>query len=251
MSGAESGSGRWSALRRNHPQAFAIVVAIVAVLVAADLLLAARWLLYRRETAQLLGEMTDVERERAALLAASAEQRALVMSESLRRQAAADRALHLAVALDSGVMRLERDGAKLREMRVTIGPPPPSEGGPADATDATDAASAADAASATGGSPLLGTRTVERVLAPRDAWELPAHVFSARALPVPEERRIPGVLGRDALVLAGGTVIYALPDSGVLADSSYVLPGALRLSRRDLRAIAPVITAGTTVYFFE
>jgi len=46
-------------------------------------------------------------------------------------------------------------------------------------------------------------------------------------------------------------VIYALPDSGILADSAYVLPGAVRLSRRDLRAIAPIITPGLSVYFYE
>lgn len=239
MSGAEGGPPGWRALLRRHPRVVTTAVVVIAALVAADLFLAARWLMYRGQTARLLGEMTDVERERAELLAASAERRELMMSELLRRQAATDRTLHLAVAVDSGVMRLERDGAKLREMRVAIGA----------ASSAPAPASGSDASAV--GERLLGTRTVERVLAARDPWELPAHVFSARALPVPRERAVPGALGRDALVLAGGTVIYALPDSGVLADSSYILPGALRLSRRDLRAIAPVITPGTTVYFFE
>lgn len=216
-------------------------MAVALTFVAADVVLAARWLRYRRETARLLGEMTEVERARADLLAASAERRGQLMSELLRRQSATDRTLHLAVSLDSGVMRLARDGATLREMRVLVGPPLPAP------PPGTDSARGIGAQAA----PRLGTRAVERVLAAHDAWEVPAQVFAERALPVPAARALPGVLGRDALVLAGGTVIYALPDSGLLADSSYILPGALRVTRRDLRAIAPVITAGTTVYFFE
>jgi hypothetical protein len=46
-------------------------------------------------------------------------------------------------------------------------------------------------------------------------------------------------------------VIYALPDSGILADSSFVLPGAIRVSRADLRALAPNIAPGMSVYFYE
>ncbi|HEX4934018.1 MAG TPA: hypothetical protein VFV33_12605, partial [Gemmatimonadaceae bacterium] len=96
-----------------------------------------------------------------------------------------------------------------------------------------------------------GARSVERVLGARDAWEVPAWVFGERAIPAPPDRRIPGALGRNALVLTGGTVIYALPDSGLLADSGYVLPGAVRVTRSDLRAIAPIITPGLSVYFYE
>lgn len=238
MSGDEAGSRGWRALHRQHPRVVTVVAAIIACLVAADLVLVARWLRYRRETDRLLRSLTDVERERADLLAASATRREQMLSELLRRQASTDRTLHLAVSIDSGVMRLERDGARLREMRVAMGPEDP--------------ATAADSAWSGGAAPrLLGTRTVERVLTAKDAWELPAAVFANRALPVPENRAIPGVLGRDALVLAGGTVIYALPDSGLLADSGYVLPGAVRVTRHDLRAIAPAITPGTTVYFFR
>ena len=80
---------------------------------------------------------------------------------------------------------------------------------------------------------------------------MPAWVYSDRGLPVPADRAVAGVLGRDALVLSGGMVIYAIPDSGMLADSSYLLPGAVRLSRADLRAIAPNIAPGVTVYFYE
>jgi hypothetical protein len=99
--------------------------------------------------------------------------------------------------------------------------------------------------------PPRGARSVERILAVRDTWEVPGWVFSDRGVAVPDDRALPGALGRNALVLNGGTVIYALPDSGLLADSAYVLPGALRVSRADLRAIAPNITPGLTVYFYE
>lgn len=250
------GSGGWRALRREHPGAVRVVAGVIAALAAVNVFLAAGWLFYRQETDRLMGRMTDVERARADLLAASADRREQIMSELLRRQAASDQTLHLAIAVDSGVMRLERDGAKLREMKVELGgseADPVAQPDPSRPSRPSQPSQNAEPSQTLPGDPTrrLGTRVVERVLTPRDAWELPAEVFSSRRLPVPERRSVPGVLGRDALVLAGGTVIYALPDSGLLADSSYVLPGAVRVARRDLRAIAPVITPGTTVYFFE
>ena len=40
----------------------------------------------------------------------------------MRRQANLDKDLHLSVAVDSGVMYLEREGALLREMPIDVGP---------------------------------------------------------------------------------------------------------------------------------
>jgi hypothetical protein len=51
-------------------------------------------------------------------------------------------------------------------------------------------------------------------------------------------------------VLSGGTLLYALPASGPLADSTYVMPGAIRLAVDDLRAIRENLSTGTRVYFF-
>jgi hypothetical protein len=52
------------------------------------------------------------------------------------------------------------------------------------------------------------------------------------------------------VLLSGGSVLYATPASGPLADSSYVLPGAIRLGAEDLRAIAPNLSPGVAVYFY-
>jgi hypothetical protein len=179
--------------------------------------------------------MSDAERRRADLVADAEENRVSVMLELLRRQASGDRDLHLSVSIDSGSMRLERDGVLLRDMRVEVGGEKVVGSGEA----------------ALRVVPPRGVRSVERLLGPRDPWEVPDWVFADLGVALPPARALPGALGRNALVLSGGAVIYALPDSGVLADSGYVLPGAIRVSRGDLRAIAPVITPGLTVYFYE
>lgn len=234
MSGSPR-EGAWSTLRRRYPRTVAVLATLIALFLVGDVLLAIRYLRYKGETARLRGEMTDAERQRADMLAASENNRVSVMLELLRRQASGDRELHLAVSVDSGIMLLERDGALLREIRVELG----GERVVGSGSDTVRIVAP------------RGARSVERVLGPRDQWDVPAWIFGDRGLDAPQERRIPGALGTNALVLSGGTVIYALPDSGVLADSTYIVPGAVRLSRTDLRAIAPNITPGLTVYFYE
>ena len=234
MSGPEA-TGGWDALRRTHPRTLAVLTLFIALLAAGNVLLAARVVRYRSETARLRAGMSDAERQRADMVESSEQNRMSVEVELLRRQAAVDDALHLSVSVDSGVMRLQRDGALLREMPVHIG-------------GAQLVGTAPDIIHVV---PPRGSRTIERILGPRDRWEVPVWVFTERGMAVPDDRALPGVLGRDALVLSGGTVIYAPPDSGLLADSTYVIPGTLRLSRADLRAIAPNITPGVTVYFYE
>jgi hypothetical protein len=213
----------------------AVLGTLIALFVVADVVLAARYLRYRSETARLRDGLSDAERQRADMVVSTEQNRLSVMVELVRRQAAGDRALHLTVAVDSGRMRLERDGALLRDMVVEVGGEK-VVGTPPDTLHVV---------------PPRGARSVERVLGARDRWEIPVWVFGDRGVRVPEDRAVAGALGRNTLVLSGGTVIYALPDSGLLADSAYVLPGALRVSRADLRAIAPNITPGVAVYFYE
>ena len=59
-----------------------------------------------------------------------------------------------------------------------------------------------------------------------------------------------GALGRAAVRLDGGSVIYSLPSVGPLNDSAYVLPGAIRVRASDLKAIAPNLRPGVAVYFY-
>jgi hypothetical protein len=51
-------------------------------------------------------------------------------------------------------------------------------------------------------------------------------------------------------MLNGGLVIYSMPSSGPLSDASYILPGSVRVSPRDLAAVIPNLSAGTAVYFY-
>jgi hypothetical protein len=232
---ATPSAGGWSALRREYPRTVAVLATIIALFVVANVAIGARLYRYRAETARLRAGMSDAEKQRTDMVTSAEENKVGVMLELVRRQASGDRGLHLSVSIDSGTMYLERDGALLRDIPVTVGPEKVVGAG----------------ASALHIVPPRGVRSVERVMGARDAWEVPDWAFTDRGLTAPADRKLPGALGRNALVLNGGTVIYALPDSGVLADSAYVLPGTVRISRNDLRAIAPIMTRGVTVYFYE
>ena len=61
---------------------------------------------------------------------------------------------------------------------------------------------------------------------------------------------VAGALGAGAIVLSGGAVIYTHPTSGPLSDTTYVMPGAIRARVQDLRAIAPNLTPGMSVYLY-
>jgi hypothetical protein len=90
------------------------------------------------------------------------------------------------------------------------------------------------------------------VLGPADAWEVPAWVWRDRGLAPPATaagRTLVGALGPRALVLSGGTVLYAPPAVGPLNEPTYVMPGAVRVGADDLQAIADALAAGTVVYF--
>jgi hypothetical protein len=219
--------------RRRSKGRIAVIV-IVLLALAADAVLLSRYLRYRNETSRLRAGMTEAQRERADAVVAAERHRIRVEFELIRRQARGDRQLHLAINIDSGRMLLERDGVVLRDMNVRIGPE--SFRGPGDSAILVT---------------TLGQRTVERVLGEKDSWELPATVFTARGLPVPEDRRLPGALGANAIVLNEGTVIYAIPKSGPLADRAFVLPGSVQVPAADLKAVSASIRPGMSVYFYK
>jgi hypothetical protein len=177
--------------------------------------------------------MSDVERKKTDEILAQNENRLKVMVELFKRQAKVDPTLHLSVSLDSGVMYLQREGALLREMPITVGP----ERRVGTAPDTVHIAAP------------RGKRTVEQVLGESDVWDVPAWVYTDRGLP-PGDARMKGALGPVAVRLDGGTVIYSLPSVGPLNDSSYVLPGAIRVRANDLRAIVPNLRPGVAVYFY-
>jgi hypothetical protein len=210
-----------------------VVVLLLLIAGAAKLLSRAR-AQYRAEIVRLRGSMTDLERARADAVVAGERSRLRMAIELARRQARIEPELHLSVALESNAMTLEREGAVLRSMPVEIG----ADRRIGVAPDTVRLAAP------------RGARTVARVLDSTATWEVPAWVFHDRGLPLPERRSLTGALGVVALLLDGGTIIYALPTAGPLSDSAYVLPGSARARSSDLRAIAPNLRPGMRVYFY-
>ena len=95
-----------------------------------------------------------------------------------------------------------------------------------------------------------GARTITRILTADSTWEVPRWVWEMRGAVPPADRVLKGALGPAALVLDGGTVVYTMPSVGPLADSTFVLPGSVRVRARDLTAIAPDLSPGVKVYFY-
>lgn len=223
----------WREFRHSYPGIVATMSIAVVLFLAADTWLVMRYMRYQRETAELRASMTQVERNRADVILSQEQNRLKVMVELFKRQAKVDATLHLSVSLDSSVMYLERDGALLREMPITVGP----ERRVGTGTDTLHIAAP------------RGKRSVERLLDADAVSELPGWVYSDRGIPA-GEARLKGALGPSAILLSGGTVIYSMPSVGPLNDSSYVLPGAIRARASDLKAIAPNLAPGVAVYFY-
>lgn len=211
-----------------------ILAVSLLVLLVADGLLLWRRARYREEIERLRAGMTAMERQRADAIVAADNDKAAVMLELMRRQSQGDDAIHLAVNTDSGYVALERGAARLRVMPAEIGPER-RVGTPPDTMHMVVP---------------RGVRSIERLLGDSDRYTLPAWVWTDRGLPVASERAGAGWTGPAAIVTTGGTLLYARPSAGPLADSAYVMPGAIRLAARDLRAIRENLMAGTRVYFF-
>jgi hypothetical protein len=225
---------RWQDFRHAYPGILATMSFALISFLAVDGWLVYKRVKYAREIERLRSGMTSVERRKTDMALASDQNRFKVMVELLKRQAQGDKELHLSIAVDSGTMHLEREGAKLRDMAVQVG----KERWVGTAPDTVKMAAP------------RGTRTIEKILGPNASFEMPSWVYTDRGLPVPSERTLKGALGPAALVLNGGTVIYSMPSVGPLNDSSYVMPGSLRARAVDLRAVLPNLKPGFTVYFY-
>jgi len=219
---------------RYHRSLLIFLALIVVTALALDAFVLYKRAAYAREIERLRSGMSELERRKTDLAVESEEKRLRVMVELIRRQARLDKRLHLAVEIDSARMHLGREGAVLREIAIEVGPERTVGVSP-------DTVMLAHP---------RGERSVERVLGPDDAWEVPSWVYLERGLPIPEDRAVKGALGEISVMLNGGLVIYTLPEEGPLADSSYVLPGSIRLSADDMRAVAPNLSPGTAVYFY-
>lgn len=209
-------------------------IVLLTLVIALDLVLVWRRDRYRDETDRLRAGMTELERKRADAIIDAERDETGLMLELMRRQAAGNDRLHLAVSADSAFVALDRGAARLRVIPATFGP---------EATGGTSPDSARVAVP-------RGTRTIARLLGPGDVYPLPPWVWTHRGQTAPEDRGGAGWTGANAIVMSGGTLIYSMPASGPLADSSYVMPGAVRVASAELAAIRANLTPGMTVYFY-
>jgi len=227
-------AGGFREFRRRHPGLLAALVIVSATMLSIDGWLVHKRRRYEQEIVRLRAGMDEFERRRSDALLASREKRLHMVMELVRRQAKWNKDIHLSVSVDSSRMYLVRAGAVLRAIPIEVGPERRIGTSPDTVLLATP----------------RGTRSVQAVLGPDDPWEIPAWVYAARGLPAPPERTLKGALGPVAIVLDGGTVIYSMPSVGPLNDSSFLLPGSVRVRAQDLEAVVPNLTKGTNVYFY-
>jgi len=224
---------RWRELRGAYPRIVTGMLMGIALLLLADVALVYERVQHGLELARMRASMTETERRRVEAIATEEENQIAIAAELARRGALGDAKLHLAVDTGMGLLYLERQGARLREMPVRVGPQA-TVGTPPDAVLL---------------APPLGKRSVARVVDGSYRWAVPEWVYVARGWPVPVDRRVPGALGRAAVLLDGGAVLYSRPALGPLSDASYVLPGSVRVEAPDLEAIRENLQPGMAVYF--
>ncbi len=223
----------WRELRAAYPRIVAGLALGIGVLLLADVVLAYKRVRYGWELARMRASMTEAERRRVDAIAASEENRLAIAVELARRQALGDPDLHLAVDTQRGLMYLERQGARLREMRVRVGPEV-AVGTPPDVVLL---------------APPLGKRMVAQVVDGSYRWAVPEWVYVGRGRPAPGDRHLQGALGPLAVFLDSGAVLYSRPAVGPLSDLGYVLPGSLRAEGTDIEAIRADLQPGMAVYF--
>jgi hypothetical protein len=223
----------WRELREARPRIATGLALGISVLLLADLVLAYSLVQYGRDLARMRASMTETERRRVDAITASEENRLAIAVELARRQALGDAELHLAVDTEKGLLYLERQGARLREMRVRVGP----------------AATVGTSPDVVRLAPPLGKRSVARVVDGSYRWTVPEWVYADRSWPIPRDRQIAGTLGPLAIFLDSGAVLYSRPAVGPLSDLSYVLPGSVRAEAPDFEAIRGILQPGMAVYF--
>jgi hypothetical protein len=231
MTGERAG---FEGLRRSHRWLLAALITAIVGFLSVDAWLFSKRRAYEAEVERLRASMTDLERQHTDAIVAQERHKLRVSVALIRRQARMEPTLHLSVSIDSSAMFLEREGARLRRMPVHVGP----ERRIGTAPDTVRLV------------PPRGVRSIARTLTASDPWQVPEWVYADRGLPVPSDRSLPGALGPTAVLLEGGTILYSIPATGALSDSSYVLPGAVRARAGDLQAILPNLTPGMRVYFY-
>jgi type III secretory pathway component EscV len=114
--------GGWRDFRKNYPGFVFTLLLALGIMLAIDGFLIMKRRAYTEEVTRLQANMSQQERAQTEAIVAAEQNKTRIALELARRQAKIDKALHLSVAVDSGKMYLEREGAVLREMAVAFGP---------------------------------------------------------------------------------------------------------------------------------
>lgn len=118
--GRDRRRAEWHSFREAYPTFLKVAGILFLLLVAGDMWLAYRRYAYGQEIDRLRSGMTAAERRKSDIVVSSEQDKLRMALELARRQAHLDTHLHLSIAVDSGVMYLERDGALLRVMPVKV-----------------------------------------------------------------------------------------------------------------------------------
>jgi len=122
----------WHGFREAYPTFLKITAAIFLLLVAGDMWLGYQRVTYGREIARLRAGMTAAERSRTDAIVQNEHDKLRMAYALARHQAQVDPRLNLAIAVDSGRMYLQRNGALLRVMVVSVTPAPIPGAAPGD-----------------------------------------------------------------------------------------------------------------------
>lgn len=112
----------WRDFRRAYPGFVFTMILALLLFMALDVYLVQKRRAYGAEVARLRGAMSDAERQRTDAIVEAEQDKARIALELAKRQAKMETSLHLAIAVDSGRVYLERDGRILREMAAQFGP---------------------------------------------------------------------------------------------------------------------------------
>jgi len=114
--------GGWREFRQAYPGfVFTLLIALIAML-SIDGILIMKRRAYTAEVARLQSNMSEQERAKTDAIVEAEHNKTRIALELARRQAKIEKTLHLSVAVDSGKIYLEREGAVLREMAAAFGP---------------------------------------------------------------------------------------------------------------------------------
>lgn len=114
--------GGWTDFRRAYPGFVFTLLIGLATIVALDVYLVVKRRSYESEVTRLRASMSETERAKTDAIVAQEQNKTQIALALAKRQAKIEKSLHLSVAVDSGKIYLERDGAVLREMAAMFGP---------------------------------------------------------------------------------------------------------------------------------